>query len=151
MVAAQFMFVTDAFIVNVAIPTIRADLAARAAEIVAVIAPYLLAYATLVMIGGRLGDLYGVKPTFLSGLIGFTAASPWCGHARSGGGLIVARLVQGASAALMVPQVLATALVLFPGGERARLRDPRIGARLRRRRGFLLGGFLVTLDPFGFG
>src|SRR5580704_18393747 len=71
-VAAQFMFVVDAFVVNVAIPTIRADLGASAAEIEAVIAIYLIAYATLVIIGGRLGDLYGVKSVFLSGLIGFT-------------------------------------------------------------------------------
>src|ERR1700730_18651866 len=113
MVAAQFMVVADAFIVNVALPTIRADLHASAAQIQAVITIYLIAYAALVIIGGRLGDIFGAKPAFLSGLIGFTLASIWCGLARSGDELILARLVQGATAALMVPQVLATIHVLF--------------------------------------
>src|ERR1700730_9796301 len=90
MVAAQFMFVVDAFIVNVALPTIRADLHASAAEIEAVITIYLIAYAALVIIGGRLGDIYGTRPVFLSGLIGFTVASILCGLARSGDELIVA-------------------------------------------------------------
>jgi len=81
--AAQFMFIVDAFIVNVAIATIRADLRVGAAEIEAVIAVYLIAYATLVIIGGRLGDLHGVKTVFLSGLIGSTLASVCCGLARS--------------------------------------------------------------------
>jgi MFS family permease len=99
--AAQFMFVVDAL--NVAIPTIRADLRIGAAEIEAVIAVYLIAYATLVIIGGRLGDLHGVKPVFLTGLIGFILASVWCGLARSGVELILARLVRGATAALIRP------------------------------------------------
>jgi MFS family permease len=128
--AAQFMFVVDAFVVNVAIPTIRADLRIGAAEIEAVIAVYLIAYATLVIIGGRLGDLHGVKPVFLTGLIGFILASVWCGLARSGVELILARLVQGATAALMVPQVLATIHVLFPDGARARaFASPSMGLR----------------------
>jgi MFS family permease len=58
-VAAQFMFGVDAFIVNVAIPTIAAELHASAAQIEAVMAVYLIAYATLVVTGGRLGDVYG--------------------------------------------------------------------------------------------
>ena len=60
-VAAQFMFGVDAFIVNVAIPTIAAELHASAAQIEAVIAIYLIAYATLVVTGGRLGDIYGTR------------------------------------------------------------------------------------------
>ena len=58
-VAAQFVFVVDAFIVNVAIPSIRADLAASAGEMQAVIAVYQIAYATMVITGGRLGDIFG--------------------------------------------------------------------------------------------
>src|SRR5580698_631179 len=72
-VAAQFMFVVDAFIVNVAIPSIRADLAMSEAGIEAVIALYQIAFATLVIIGGRLGDLRGRRDIFLIGLLGFTA------------------------------------------------------------------------------
>jgi MFS family permease len=151
-VAAQFMFVVDAFIVNVAIPTIRADLGASVGEIEAVIAIYLIAYATLVVIGGRLGDLYGVRSVFLSGLIGFTLASIACGLARSGAELIAARLVQEATAALMVPQVLATIHALFPDGERGRAFALYGGALgLGGAAGFLLGGFLVTLDLAGLG
>jgi MFS family permease len=150
--AAQFMFVVDAFIVNVAIPTIRADLHASAAQIEAVITIYLIAYATLVIIGGRLGDVFGARSAFLSGLIGFTVASIWCGLARSGGELIAARLVQGATAALMVPQVLATIHVLFPDGERPRaFAIYGLALGCGGAAGFLLGGFLVTFDVAGAG
>ena len=112
-VAAQFMFGVDAFIVNVAIPTIAAELKASSAQIEAVIAIYLIAYATLVVTGGRLGDIYGTKRVFIAGVLGFTVTSLWCGLAQSGVELIVARLAQGATAALMVPQVLATLHLLF--------------------------------------
>src|SRR5579859_6748138 len=112
--SAQFMFVVDAFIVNVAIPSIRADLAMSEAGIEAVIALYQIAFATLVIIGGRLGDLRGRRDVFLIGMLGFTAASMWCGFAGSGLELIAARLAQGAAAALMSPQVLATIHTLFP-------------------------------------
>src|SRR5690348_8356837 len=92
LVAAQFMYVVDAFIVNVAIPAIRHDLGASPAEIEAVIALYLIAYATLVITGGRLGDIFGAKPTFLTGLIGFVVASLACGLAQSGPELVAGRL-----------------------------------------------------------
>ena len=90
-VAAQFMFGVDAFIVNVALPTIAVELHASAAQIEAVIAIYLIAYATLVVTGGRLGDIYGTKNVFLAGVLGFTLTSLWCGLAQSGPELIVAR------------------------------------------------------------
>jgi EmrB/QacA subfamily drug resistance transporter len=152
MVVAQFMFVVDAFIVNVAIPTIRADLHASPAQINAVIAAYLIAYASLVIVGGRLGDLYGAKRVFLWGLAGFTLASVWCGLAHSATELIVARLVQGATAALMVPQVLATIHVLFSGEERARAFGVYgLALGLGGAAGFLGGGLLVTLDFAGLG
>jgi MFS family permease len=60
-VAAQFMFGVDTFIVNVAIPTIATELHTSSAQIESVIAIYLIAYATLVMTGGRLGDIYGTR------------------------------------------------------------------------------------------
>src|SRR5712671_7849378 len=112
-VAAQFMFGVDAFIVNVAIPTIASELQASSAQIEAVIAIYLIAYATLVVTGGRLGDIYGTKNVFLAGVLGFAVTSLWCGLAQYGPELIAARLAQGATAALMVPQVLATLHLLF--------------------------------------
>src|SRR3984957_16866993 len=151
-VAAQFMFGVDAFIVNVAIPTIADELHASPAQIEAVIAIYLIAYATLVVTGGRLGDIYGTRNIFLAGVSGFTATSLWCGLSQSGNELIGARLAQGATAALMVPQVLATLHLLFSDGSRARAFSIYgIVLGLAGAAGFLLGGVLGTFDPAGFG
>jgi len=152
-VAAQFMFGVDAFIVNVAIPTIAVELRASATQIEAVIAVYLIGYATLVITGGRLGDIYGIRNTFLAGVLGFTLTSLWCGLAQSGPELILARLAQGATAALMVPQVLATIHVLFVDGDsRARaFAVYGIVLGLAGAAGFLLGGLLVTMDLAGLG
>jgi len=151
-VAAQFMFGVDAFIVNVALPTIAVELHASAAQIEAVIAIYLIAYATLVVTGGRLGDIYGTKNVFLAGVLGFTLTSLWCGLAQSGPELIAARLAQGATAALMVPQVLATLHLLFSDSSRGRafgIYGVVLG--LAGAAGFLLGGVLVTTDLAGLG
>src|ERR1700716_2171006 len=151
-VAAQFMFGVDAFIVNVAIPTIAIELQASPAQIEAVIAIYLIAYATLVVTGGRLGDIYGTKNVFLAGVLGFTLTSLWCGLAQSGPELIAARLAQGATAALMVPQVLATLHLLFSDPSRSRafgIYGVVLG--LAGAAGFLLGGILVTSDLAGLG
>jgi EmrB/QacA subfamily drug resistance transporter len=151
-VAAQFMFVVDAFIVNVAIPSIRADLDATTGEIQGVIVLYQIAFAALIIIGGRLGDIRGSKPLFLSGLIGFTLASLWCGLAQSGTELVIARAAQGAAAALMIPQVLATIHLLFRDAERGRAFGVYgftlgFGAAV----GFELGGWLIALDVAGLG
>ena len=151
-VAAQFMFGVDAFIVNVAIPTIAAELHASAAQIEAVIAIYLIAYATLVVTGGRLGDIYGTRNVFIAGVAGFTVTSLWCGLAQSGPELIAARLAQGATAALMVPQVLATIHLLFADASRGRAFGIYgIVLGLAGAAGFLLGGLLVTSDLAGLG
>ena len=151
-VAAQFMFGVDAFIVNVAMPTMAVELHASAAQIEAVIAIYLIAYATLVVSGGRLGDIYGTKNVFIAGVSGFTVTSLWCGLAQSGPELILARLAQGATAALMVPQVLATLHLLFVDSSRARAFGIYgIVLGLAGAAGFMLGGVLVTLDLAGLG
>src|SRR4051812_746277 len=151
-VAAQFMFGVDAFVVNVAIPTIAIDLHATPAQIGSIIAIYLIAYATLVVTGGRLGDIYGTKTVFLAGVLGFTLTSLWCGLAQSGSELIIARLAQGATAALMVPQVLATLHLLFTDESRSRAFGIYgIVLGLAGAAGFLLGGLLVTIDLAGTG
>ncbi|WP_407167514.1 MFS transporter [Bradyrhizobium sp. ORS 111] len=151
-VAAQFMFGVDAFIVNVAIPTIAAELRATPAQIEAVIAIYLIAYATLVVTGGRLGDIHGTRNVFIAGVAGFSATSLWCGLSQSGPELIVARLAQGTTAALMVPQVLATLHLLFSDAARARAFGIYgIVLGLAGAAGFMLGGVLVTLDLAGLG
>jgi EmrB/QacA subfamily drug resistance transporter len=151
-VAAQFIFVVDAFIVNVAIPSIRADLDATTAEIQGVIVLYQIAFATLIITGGRLGDIRGPKPVFLIGLFAFTLASAWCGLARSGGELVTARAAQGAAAALMIPQVLATIHRLFRDRERGRAFGIfgftlGFGAAV----GFGLGGWLIALNVANLG
>ena len=151
-VAAQFIFGVDAFVVNVAIPTIAVDLHATPAQIESVIAIYLIAYATLVVTGGRLGDIHGTKNVFLAGVLGFTATSLWCGLAQSGAELIIARLAQGATAALMVPQVLATLHLLFTDDSRSRAFGIYgIVLGLAGAAGFLLGGLLVTINLAGTG
>ena len=151
-VAAQFIFGVDAFVVNVAIPTIAAELHASQAEIESVIAIYLIAYATLIVTGGRLGDIHGTKRVFLAGVAGFTLTSLWCGLAQSGPELIVARLAQGATAALMVPQVLATLHLLFSDSARSlAFAIYGIVLGLAGAAGFALGGILVTLDLAGAG
>jgi EmrB/QacA subfamily drug resistance transporter len=146
-VAAQFIFVVDAFIVNVAIPSIRADLHASTGEIQGVIVLYQIAFAALIITGGRLGDIFGPKPIFLLGVLGFTAASLWCGLAPTGVTLVTARAAQGAAAALMIPQVLATIHLLFRDEERGRAFGVYgftlgFGAAV----GFGLGGWLVALN-----
>ncbi len=151
-VAAQFMFGVDAFVVNVAVPTIAVDLKASPAQIESIIAIYLIAYATLVVTGGRLGDIHGTKNVFLAGVLGFTLMSLWCGLAQSGAELIIARLAQGATAALMVPQVLATLHLLFTDGQRNRaFAIYGVVLGLAGAAGFLLGGLLVTIDLAGTG
>jgi len=151
-VSAQFMFGVDAFIVNVAIPTIAAELHASPAQVESVIAIYLIAYATLIVTGGRLGDIFGTKPVFLMGVLGFTLTSLWCALAQSGPELIAARLTQGATAALMVPQVLATLHLLFADHQRNRaFAIYGVVLGLAGAAGFLLGGALVTLNIAGLG
>jgi EmrB/QacA subfamily drug resistance transporter len=150
--AAQFLAVADAFIVNVAIPSIRADLHAGAAEIQAIIAVYQIAYAALVITGGRLGDIVGRKRIFITGVLGFTLASLWCGLSGSPAMLIFARAVQGGAAAMMVPQVLASIHTLFPDSSRTRAFTIfAVAIGLGAAFGFMLGGWLVSLDLEGLG
>ncbi|MEN3538217.1 MFS transporter [Microbispora sp. ZYX-F-249] len=148
--AGQFMAVLDATIVNVAAPTMRADLGATGSGLQLVVSGYTVAYAILLITGARLGGLLGYRRLFLTGLVVFTAASLMCGLAPSIGVLIAFRLVQGAGAALMVPQVLSLIQVTFDGAARGRALGVyatviSVGAVV----GQVLGGLLVTADLFG--
>ncbi|WP_119728085.1 MFS transporter [Thermomonospora amylolytica] len=113
-----FMDLVDITIVLVAAPAIQADLGAGHAGIQWVVAAYALGLGLLLITGGRLGDLFGRKRMFLIGVAGFTGASAACGLAQGIGMLIAARAVQGAAAAMMVPQALSTIQVAFPVAER---------------------------------
>jgi EmrB/QacA subfamily drug resistance transporter len=147
MVIAQFMFVVDVFIVNVSLPSIRTSLHATSAQLEAVVAAYQIAYATLLITGGRLGDIVGRKLVFQIGLIGFTLASLWCGMSASAPQLIAARVAQGATAALMLPQVLASIQTLFPPHERARAFSIfGLVLGLGGAAGPVLGGVLIDLN-----
>ncbi|WP_169950151.1 MFS transporter [Microbispora sp. H11081] len=148
--AGQFMAILDSTIVNVAAPTMRADLGATGSGLQLVISGYTVAYAMLLITGARLGGLLGYRRLFLTGLAVFTAASLMCGLAPSTGVLIAFRLVQGAGAALMVPQVLSLIQVTFDGASRGRALGVyatviSAGAVV----GQVLGGLLVTADLFG--
>lgn len=120
LLVGAFLPPLDFFIVNVAIPSIRAGLGADSSEVQLVISGYAAVYAVFLITGGRLGDLYGRKRVFLTGLAGFGLSSTLCGFAASPTILIVGRLLQGLSAAIMAPQGLASVQALFPEHERAR-------------------------------
>src|SRR5579859_887465 len=151
-VLAQFMFVVDAFIVNVAIPAIQRDLHASSGQIQLIIAAYQLAYAVLLITGGRLGDIFGRRRLFLLGLGGFTTASALCGITSTAELLVTARILQGLTAALMVPQVLAVIQISFPPHERsAAFGIFGFALGMGAVVGLILGGVLITSDVFGLG
>ncbi|MFE2937590.1 MFS transporter [Streptomyces sp. NPDC059255] len=118
---AAFMDLVDVTIVNIAIPSIERDLGATFGAIQWITAGYALAFAAGLITGGRLGDIYGRKRLFLIGISGFTVASALCGFAVSPEMLVGSRLLQGAMAAMMVPQVLAIIHVTFPAHERGKV------------------------------
>ena len=100
---AQLMVVLDATIVNIALPSAQRDLGFSTVERQWVVTAYALAFGSLLLFGGRLGDLIGRKITFLTGAIGFAAASAVGGAATSFGMLIAARACQGARSAPNAP------------------------------------------------
>jgi MFS family permease len=142
----------DFFIVNVALPTIDSDLHASVPMLELVVSGYASAYALLLVLGGRLGDSLGRKRLFLLGMAAFTITSLACGLAPTALFLVVSRAAQGASAALMVPQVLATIQAATTGERRARALG-RYGATggIAAVLGQLLGGLLVSANLGGTG
>jgi EmrB/QacA subfamily drug resistance transporter len=142
----------DMFIVNVALATIGADLGASDAALELVVAGYGTAYASLLVLGGRIGDRFGRRRVLLWGLAGFGAASLLCGLAPSPGLLVAARVLQGATAALMFPQSMATIQAATSGPQKARalgLFGSIVG--LAMAVGQVLGGFMVGADLAGTG
>ncbi|WP_322762385.1 MFS transporter [Frankia sp. Cr2] len=150
LLAGAFMPIMDFFITNVALPSIGTSLHASASSLELVIAGYGVAYATLLVLGGRLGDRYGRRRVFLGALVGFVAASLTCGIAPSVGVLVAARIVQGATAALIIPQVLATFHHTLDGERKARaLALYGATSGIAAVVGQLLGGLLVSADIAG--
>ncbi|TNU74865.1 multidrug efflux MFS transporter [Miniimonas arenae] len=109
-----FMIMLDTTIVNIAVPTLVQDLDASLVAVGWVTSAYLLSYATLLLLAGRLGDRFGSRRVFIGGLVVFTVASAACGFAGHIALLIAARAVQGIGAALMTPQTMAMITRVFP-------------------------------------
>lgn len=128
----------DATVVNIALPRIGADLGAGAAGLQWTVNGYTLSLASLILLGGSLGDRYGRRRIFLLGVLGFAAASLLCGLAPSIETLIAARVAQGVGGALLTPGALAILETSFPSEDRARA----IGAWSG------LGGIAGALGPF---
>ncbi|TWJ12048.1 EmrB/QacA subfamily drug resistance transporter [Stackebrandtia albiflava] len=148
----SFMDLLDATIVTVAAPAIVRDLGASDAQIQWTIAAYVLALGAGLVTGGRLGDRYGRKRLFMTGLAGFMVTSALCALAADPGMLIGMRAAQGITAGVMVPQVFGIIRASFAPGERARAFGAYGAVQgLASVAGPLLGGLLVDADLFGLG
>lgn len=150
--AGELMAVLDASVVDTALPALQADTGASAAGLQWIHAAYALALGVGLITGGRLGDLYGRRRTFLLGTGAFTGASLLCALATGPSTLVAARAAQGAGAAVMIPQVLATLHVTFSGTARARVfalygTVMSVGSVA----GPVLGGVLTQSDVCGLG
>lgn len=151
MVGAVLMDMIDITIVNVALPTIGQDLSASGTQLGWVVSAYMLAFAATLITAGSFGDLFGRKRIFVGGIAVFGVASLAAGLAQTPGELIAARVAQGAAAAAMVPQLLATFRAIFSGSERGQAFG-LYGAILgfASALGLVLGGLLTDADLFGW-
>lgn len=150
--AAECMDLLDGTIVNVAAPTIRSDLHTSAAALQWVIGGYALAFAAVLLAGGRLGDIYGRRRLFVIGAVAFVVASTACAFAVSPQMLIACRLAQGGAAALLIPQGLGIIRDVFAPAEQGSafaLFGPVIG--LSAVLGPIIGGALIAANAFGSG
>src|SRR5690349_4820884 len=132
------MAMLDGTVVNIALRNIGADLDASIAQLQWVLNAYLLALASLILVGGSLGDHLGRKRVFLVGVAWFAVASAVCGLAQTPGQLIVARLLQGVGAALLTPGSLAMIQGSFRPADRGRVIGQWAG----------LGGIAAAIGPF---
>lgn len=145
--AAECMDLLDGTVVNVAAPAIHRDLHTSSTALQWIVGGYALAMAVGLLTGGRLGDLFGRRRMFLTGVIGFTAASTVCGLAPSTGVLVAARLAQGLAGAMMIPQGLGVIREVFSPEELPKafgLFGPIMGSAAMI--GPIVGGGLVSLD-----
>jgi EmrB/QacA subfamily drug resistance transporter len=149
---ATFMALFDFFVVNVAAPSFEHDLHASQSALQLVVGGYAFSYATGLVTGGRLGDLFGYRRMFIGGMAGFSLASLLCGLAQNPTELVASRLAQGFTAAAMVPQVLALITAHFPPEERPRAMSyfgMVVGAGSVA--GQVIGGLLLQANLFGTG
>jgi EmrB/QacA subfamily drug resistance transporter len=117
---AQAMLIIDVTVVNVALPSIGADLALDRAGLTWVVTSYTLMFGSFLLLGGRLTDAFGRRATFFAGLSLFTLASLGSGLAPDGTVLVAARAAQGLGAAFLAPAALSIITTTFQGNDRAR-------------------------------
>lgn len=140
------------FLINVSLPAIATDLHANAGQLQLVVGGYGIAVATLLVVGGRLGDSFGRRRLFLIGLTGFTVTALICAIAPTIGVLLAARIVQGIAGAAITPQVLASITSLLTGEHRARAMAMfGVANGIAAALGQILGGVLIEANPFGLG
>src|ERR671921_940707 len=128
----DLMIVLDGTIVNVALPSIRDDLGFSQASLVWVVNAYLLTFGGFLLLGGRLGDLFGHRRLFLIGISIFTVASLFCGLANSQEFLIIARAAQGIGGAIVSVVALSLIMIMFT--------EPAERAKAMGIVGFVLSG-----------
>jgi EmrB/QacA subfamily drug resistance transporter len=149
---AMFMAGFDIWAVNVAAPSLQRDLHVSDASLQLIVGGYAFMYASGMVTGGRLGDLFGYRRMFMIGVVTFAVASLLCGLAQSPAELVAFRLVQGLTGAMMVPQVLALITATFPPVERPRaLSWFGVTMGVGFVSGQILGGGLLSANVFGLG
>lgn len=150
LLAGIFIAVLDFFIVNVAVPSIVRDLQASAADVQFILTGFAVAYASGLIIGGRLGDIFGRRRAYIIGVAVFTLSSTVCGIAPSAEVLIAGRVVQGLSAALLSPQVLSILGTTYEGEARARAFNAYgVSMGIAAVFGQVIGGLLIESNIFG--
>jgi EmrB/QacA subfamily drug resistance transporter len=149
---AEIMDLLDSTVITIAAPTVRSELGGSVSTMQWWAAGYTLAFGVFMIVGGRLGDVYGRKRVFVVGIVGFTLASAVCALATSPDVLIATRVLQGGFGALLIPQGLGIIKTVFPpaemGGAFASF-GPVMG--LAAVGGPVLAGWLVSADLLGTG